>query len=61
MKVLFCVLLTRMVSISSGGSAVASAIAFRYLQRVALMSDPHWNEGNYYGKSFPTKGTQLAR
>ena len=50
-----------MVSISAGGSSPPSSIAFRYLQRVALMNDPKWNGGHYYDGEFPVDGTRLAR
>lgn len=53
--------INRMVSISAGGSSPPSSIAFRYLQRVALMNDPKWKGGHYYGSEFPTDGTRLAR
>ena len=51
----------RVVSISSGAYAHPSAIALRYIQRRILMSDPNWNNGNYYGKKFPVMGMQHAR
>lgn len=49
------------MSISAGGNSGPSAIAFRYLQREALMSDPKWNNGHYYDGEHPVVGTQLAR
>lgn len=51
----------RVASISSGAYAHPSAIALRYIQRRILMSDPNWNNGNYYGKKFPVMGMQHAR
>ncbi|XP_057290102.1 homoserine O-acetyltransferase-like isoform X2 [Hydractinia symbiolongicarpus] len=51
----------RIVSISAAGNSAPSAIAFRYLQRVALMMDPKWNNGHYYETGIPFDGTRLAR
>ncbi|XP_066914807.1 uncharacterized protein [Clytia hemisphaerica] len=53
--------INRMVSISAAAASPPSSIAFRYLQRVALMNDPKWNNGHYYDGLFPTDGTRLAR
>ena len=50
-----------MISISAGGSSPPSSIAYRYLQRMALMNDPKWRGGHYYGSEFPSDGTTLAR
>jgi homoserine O-acetyltransferase len=36
-------------------------IAFDEVGRQAVMSDPAWNEGDYYGKAIPEKGLALAR
>jgi len=36
-------------------------IAFNEVGRRAIISDPHWNEGNYYGGEFPNSGLSLAR
>jgi homoserine O-acetyltransferase len=33
----------------------------RYLQRKAIMSDPNWNKGYYYGNKYPKMGMKLAR
>jgi homoserine O-acetyltransferase len=37
------------------------AIAFNEVGRQAIMSDPHWNNGNYYGKKLPASGLSIAR
>ena len=29
--------------------------------RKAIISDPHWNSGDYYGKALPIHGLSLAR
>ncbi len=36
-------------------------IAFNEVGRQAIMADPHWNSGNYYGSSLPVKGLAVAR
>ncbi len=36
-------------------------IAFDEVGRQAIMSDPNWNEGNYYGSALPDKGLAVAR
>ena len=50
------------MSISASASTHPSAIALRYLQRKAIMMDPHWHRGHYYTKNvFPRFGMKLAR
>jgi homoserine O-acetyltransferase/O-succinyltransferase len=36
-------------------------IAFNEVGRQAIMADPYWNEGNYYGRRLPVKGLSVAR
>ncbi|MEM3017378.1 MAG: homoserine O-acetyltransferase [Candidatus Bathyarchaeia archaeon] len=36
-------------------------IAFHEVGRRAIMSDPNWRHGNYYGKEAPTEGLAIAR
>ncbi|MFH1540596.1 MAG: homoserine O-acetyltransferase [Elusimicrobiota bacterium] len=36
-------------------------IAFSEVGRQAVMSDPDWHNGNYYGVSFPARGLAVAR
>jgi homoserine O-acetyltransferase len=36
-------------------------IAFDEVGRVSIISDPAWNNGNYYGKEIPARGLALAR
>jgi len=36
-------------------------IAFDEVGRQAVMADPAWNEGNYYGKDKPERGLAVAR
>lgn len=39
----------------------AQQIALHEVARQAIMSDPDWHGGNYYGKSIPTRGLSLSR
>lgn len=39
----------------------AQAIAFDEVGRQAIMSDPNWNHGNYYGGEIPARGLAIAR
>ena len=36
-------------------------IAFNEVGRQSIMSDPNWNDGNYYGGVLPAKGLSVAR
>jgi homoserine O-acetyltransferase len=39
----------------------AQQIAFNEVGRQAIMFDPDWSEGNYYGKKPPARGLSVAR
>ena len=39
----------------------AQQIAFNEVGRQAIMADPDWDEGNYYGKRLPARGLSVAR
>ncbi|XP_038046276.1 serine O-succinyltransferase-like [Patiria miniata] len=51
----------RAICISSCAQTHPSTIAMRYLQRRAIMTDPNWARGHYYGSSYPRMGMKLAR
>ncbi|MBS3766423.1 alpha/beta fold hydrolase, partial [Candidatus Bipolaricaulota bacterium] len=44
-----------------GGGSTPQQIALNEVRRRAVMSDPKWNEGDYYGDEAPEDGLQLAR
>jgi homoserine O-acetyltransferase/O-succinyltransferase len=39
----------------------AQQIAFNEVGRQAIMADPDWNEGSYYGRKLPARGLAVAR
>ena len=51
----------RVISISACMRSYPQAIALRFMQRQAVMNDADWNDGNYYGRSFPHRGMKVAR
>lgn len=52
----------RLVTISAAACSHPTSVAMRYLQRKAIMSDPAWSRGHYYGTDeYPRAGTKLAR
>jgi homoserine O-acetyltransferase len=51
----------RVVSISAAVRSYPQSIALRFVQRDAVMSDPDWRGGRYYGRSFPHRGQKVAR
>ena len=51
----------RVVSISAATRSYPQSIAMRFVQRQAVMLDPDWKGGHYYGSSFPHRGQKVAR
>jgi homoserine O-acetyltransferase len=52
----------RCICIASATSLSAQALAFDIIGRKAIMSDPHWQSGDYHGTGHsPTSGLALAR
>lgn len=49
------------IPIASTCKRSALSIGLSEAQRQAIMADPHWNQGNYYGDTNPEKGLALAR
>jgi homoserine O-acetyltransferase len=49
------------ISIATTARHSPQQIAFNEVGRQAIMADPDWNDGNYYGKSAPRRGLSVAR
>ena len=49
------------IPIATTGRLSAQAIAFNEVGRQAIMSDPDWMAGDYYGKTTPHRGLAIAR
>ncbi len=49
------------IPIASTARHSAQQIAFNEVGRQAIMADPDWNEGNYYGQKLPGRGLSVAR
>jgi homoserine O-acetyltransferase/O-succinyltransferase len=49
------------IVIASTARHSAQNIAFHEVGRQAIMADPNWNEGRYYGRDLPAKGLSVAR
>jgi len=47
--------------LASTARATAQAIAFNAVGRNAIMSDPRWRGGDYYGREPPERGLAIAR
>lgn len=51
----------RTICIASGASLSAQALAFDIVSREAILADPGWMGGDYYGKAVPSWGLAHAR
>jgi homoserine O-acetyltransferase len=51
----------RALVLASTARSGAQSIAFNAVGRNAIMSDPRWNEGLYYGGESPARGLAIAR
>lgn len=49
------------IPIASTARLSPQAIAFDAVGRHAIMADPNWNKGNYYGANSPSSGLSIAR
>lgn len=50
-----------LIPIATCGRFSAMGIAYNNVMRQAIYNDPNWNDGDYYGKTFPETGLNLAR
>jgi len=49
------------VLVATAGRQSAQNIAFNEIGRQAIISDPRWNDGDYYGSDPPVDGLSIAR
>jgi homoserine O-acetyltransferase len=49
------------IVLASTGRLSAQGLAFNAVGRNAIYSDPHWKNGDYYGKEYPRNGLSIAR
>jgi homoserine O-acetyltransferase len=49
------------IIIATAAEHSAQQIALNEVGRQAIMADPHWKEGHYYGGHLPAKGLAVAR
>lgn len=49
------------IPIATTSKLSSQGIAFNEVGRQAIQSDPHWREGDYYGKPIPRRGLAIAR
>jgi len=49
------------IPIATTAKHSSQQIAFNEVERQAVMSDPNWQDGNYYGESAPIRGLAVAR
>ena len=54
-------MVSKAVALATTAQSSPQQIAFNEVGRIAIVSDPKWNEGNYYSASAPTDGLALAR
>jgi len=49
------------IAIATAARHSPQQIAFNEVGRQAIMADPNWKEGNYYGGTLPARGLAVAR
>lgn len=49
------------IGIATNTRHTAQQIALHEVARQAIMKDPHWNNGDYYGKDAPASGMAVSR
>ncbi len=49
------------ISMAANPRSTAQQIALHEVARQAIMTDPDWNNGDYYGGSIPARGLALSR
>lgn len=51
----------KLISIAASPKSSPFVIAFHEIQRQAVMLDPYWRGGEYYGREIPSAGLSVAR
>lgn len=59
--ILYPDMVNSVIPIACSASLSAQGIALNEVGRQAIMNDPNWNSGNYYGAKGPDAGLSLAR
>jgi homoserine O-acetyltransferase len=54
-------MVSSVIAIATSASLSAQGIALNEVGRQAIMNDPNWNGGNYFGSKGPDAGLSLAR
>ncbi len=49
------------ILIATNYKHTAQQIALHEVARQAIMADPHWNKGDYYGRELPAQGMSVSR
>lgn len=60
-SILYPEMVRSVIAIATSASISAQGIAFNEVGRQAIIRDPNWNRGNYYGGPAPVSGLSLAR
>lgn len=60
-SILYPEMVHSVIAIATAARLSAQGIAFNEVGRQAIMNDPHWKQGNYYGGKVPGSGLSLAR
>jgi homoserine O-acetyltransferase len=60
-SILYPEMVKSVMAIATTARLSAQGIAFHEVGRQAIMNDPNWNSGNYYGNMVPASGLSLAR
>lgn len=60
-SVMYPDLVHSVIAIATNPRHTAQQIALHEVGRQAIMSDPDWQNGDYYGKSIPARGLALSR
>ncbi len=54
-------LVGKVIAVGTPGRLSPQAIAYNEVGRQAIMLDPYWRQGDYYGREVPSSGLSIAR